>query len=65
MEEYDKGPVTSCFAHISNHSDGVFNHAVKVVFFVLDFSPDFFRNVKGRFSPLGGKNPVRAKRDWD
>lgn len=32
MEEYDKGSVTSCFAHISNHSDGVFNHAIKVVF---------------------------------
>lgn len=32
MEEYDKGPVTSCFAHISNHPDGVFNHAIKVVF---------------------------------
>lgn len=28
MEEYDKGPVTSCFAHISNHSD----HAIKAVF---------------------------------
>lgn len=31
MEEYDKGSVTSCFAHISSHPDGAFNNVIKVV----------------------------------
>lgn len=51
MEEYVDGPVTSCFVHISNHPDDVFNNVIKVVLLFGTLALDLLGMLKANSIP--------------
>lgn len=68
MEGYDKGPVISCFAHISNLFDDVFNNAIKVIllFGTLGFASlgrPKADSILGRSEPEGMRTEAQARVD--